>query len=169
MTKNLFRLSKAALVLTVLLYACQQKKAAPVNEQGGVEVIVKHPAGSSWTSGQSPFLASPVNIAELDDIPILIMSDRLKEGQAIQVTLLGAIRLLEKGENTTYLLAVPTKVSEQTISIVDFSDLITSYSSAKWIIEQYLLSRNGMGSASLISWEDQNYVLNKILQSEEKK
>lgn len=134
-----------------------------VDDQGGVEVVVSHSAGDSWTNVNAPYLASPVNVAMLDGVPVLIFADRLKKGKAIKVTLLGAARLLEQGQKTTYMIAVPTKASEQTIAIKDFSDLVTAQSSAKWIVEQYLLSRNGMGSATLVSWEDQNYVLTKVL------
>ena len=151
----------------LLFTSCKepQVQPGPIDDTGGVEVTVSHSAGNSWTTRETPFLACPVNIATHMDVPILIISDRLAEGSKIEVTLLGAARLKEGGGITTYVLAVPSKVRDKTIDIDDFSDLATIHSSAKWIIEQYLISRNGMGSASLIAWEDQNYVLGKLFKN----
>jgi len=133
------------------------------SKSGGTEVTIDSPAGQSWTSGGDGYLPCPANVGMYRNMPVLVLCDAIDKGDNVNVEFLAALRLEEGGSKSHYLIAIPADPAERTMPVDDFSDLITSHSSAKWIVEQYMLNRNGLGQASLIGWEDKSYVINKLL------
>ncbi len=161
---KIFIKSGYVIVAILLLWSCNENESTS-SDTTTFSILVKitSPAGASWASNGGQYLAAPFNVGTYKKLPILVLNDAIKKGKEISVIPIGVIKLREGKEINHYVIAVPKKVGKQTIDIDDFSDLVTVHSSAKWIIEQYLISRNGMGSASLVSWEDQDYVINKLL------
>lgn len=149
-----------------LFNSCQNDTSVSANgilrEKLSYEVIIDIPAGQSWTEDGSIYLASPFNISKYKDIPVLVLANRLKKGKKLDVHMIGAIKLKENNSINHYVIAIPTKGGNHTHPITEFSDLITSHSSIKWIIEQYLLGRHGLSDTEIISWEEESYVVHKL-------
>jgi len=150
--------------LMVLLHmSCGDSSGAKSGvQEDGIEVTVSVPAGTSWTDIDSGYLPSPANIAYHKGSPVLILSDAISEGSDLRVKPIAVAQISEDSKVQHYVIAIPSEARARSMDVTTFSDFITKYSSAKWIVEQYLLSRNGMGSATLVSWEDDTYVTKKL-------
>jgi len=150
-------------LLSMTMVACVERGSESTSTQeSSVVVTIGHEAGKSWTDGEVGYLASPVNAATYKQTTVLVLSDVIAKGKEVTVLPLGVAVLEEQGNTNHYVVAVPANHEDQSLMISSFEELITKYSSAKWIIEQYLLSRNGMGSAKLVTWHDQDYVVTKL-------
>lgn len=154
------------MVLAILAISCGEKPATVVPTQGpaeqGVAVTVEVSAGTGWADTGS-YIPVPANVATINDHKVLILSDAIEVGTSVNIIPLAVAKLKEEGKVNHYIVSIPAAVSQRTNGINDFSDFTTRYSSAKWIIEQYIVSRNGLGKASLVGWEDAAYVKNNLL------
>jgi hypothetical protein len=145
--------------VTFILFSCGGEK---VDSSDGVFLTkIIHSAGDSWGSSFG-FLPSPVNISEINDKKILVISDRIEVGSNVSVLPLGAVRLIENDSLKTYVLGVPTDEQHTTINAKGFDEFSTVHSSAKWIIEQYLINRKGDNRVALKSWENEKSAINYL-------
>lgn len=158
---------KILLFVTIVLFVFSCKESVPeatIEKDGRLhlEAVVTNAAGTSWTDDGSTYLAAPFNVCEYMDMELLLLSDAVKKGKHVDVIPIGAIHIQEDEQQRYIMIGVPAEGGES-IDIRSFGDLVTKHSSAKWIIEQYVLNRNGMGSAKLIGWKDESVVTNKLL------
>jgi hypothetical protein len=155
------RITIFLIALTLLiLSSCSQEKISPVNisqelNGEGVTVELLNRAGESGdTSFQ--FVALPFNVAKNKNINskdslFIILSSSIA-ADSVRVIPFAKIKLNDDGLEKAYIVA--TLNSEQRLS---FSDLITEYSSTKWMVEYYLSNYKGLGKINFDKWEPYSY------------
>ena len=146
------------------LFSCKEESTEKlvVDENNAVKVNVTHSAGDKWMASDN-FLALPFNVANGGGEEILVLSERLKEGEKIDVKPIGAVRVERNDSLLTYVIGLPSDKTLQTIPAEDFDEFSTVYSGAKWIIEQYLVNRQDADLVKLKSWENENYAIKYLL------
>lgn len=150
--------------MVVILQSCKDDvpKSIEIDDEGGVTVIVKHSAGDNWDEKDN-FLPLPFNIANAGNEELIVLSERIKQGEQLNVNPLGAINILENDTLITYVVSIPVKPKYKSFSTTDFDEFSTVYSGVKWIVEQYLLNRKNSYSVKLKSWENENYAIKYLL------
>lgn len=151
-------------IMIVVLQSCKEDvpKTLVIDEDSGVKVEVTHSAGDQWAKTDN-FLPLPFNISTIGNDEIIILSKRIKKGESLNVKPLGAIRILQNDTLMTYVVSIPVKQKYKSLSTVDFDEFSTVYSSAKWIVEQYLINRSNSYSVKLKSWENENFAIKYLL------
>ncbi len=150
--------------MIVALQACKEEapKTIILDENNTIEVDVVHSAGDKWAISDN-FLPLPFNIAKRGTDDIIVMSERIKERETLDVKPIGAIRILQNDSLLTYVVTIPLGFKHKSISAADFDEFSTVFSGAKWIIEQYLLNRKNTYSVKLKSWENENFAIKYLL------
>jgi hypothetical protein len=154
-----------AVILSIILFSCNTKKSnsEPIlDEEGVFKSVITHSAGDSWNSSDE-FLALPMNVGEVNEKDVLLLSDRVKVGESVFVIPIGAVKLLENDSTKTYVIAIPYLDNAKKINAQGFDEFSTVFSSAKWIIEQYLVNRKGNNVIKLKSWENEKIAINYLL------
>ena len=150
--------------MIVALQSCKEdvQKSVILDDDTGVEVVIAHAAGDNWEETDN-FLPLPFNIANRGEDEVIVLSKRIKKGEKLKVKPLGAIRILQNDTLITYIVSLPIKDEYESFNTVDFDEFSTVYSSAKWIIEQYLINRRNSYSVKLKSWENENFAIKYLL------
>lgn len=91
------------------------------------------------------------------DLEVLLISERQTTASLIPVLPIGAIRLLENGEEGSIIIAIPARENEQLIKVNNFLDFAIQHDAAKQILEIWLLNYKGPRTSSLLGWEDEFY------------
>jgi len=154
-----------SVILSIVLISCGSKSEKNVNhptEEGVFEVVVTHAAGDRWSNSDS-FLPLPMNVGKVNNKKVLILSDRLNVKSNILVKPLGAISLIENDSLKTYVLAFPHDHKVKSMEADGFDEFSTVHSSAKWIVEQYLINRKGGHSTRVKSWDNEKSAINYLL------
>lgn len=152
------KMGKLVLVLFVpflLIISCKNEnnlieKIDVKDDSTGVLVELVNRAGDKINDYN--FVSVPFNIAKnvdttaLDSIYIII-SPRIKANK-IKVIPFAKITLNDEGLDLCYIVSTPNIDSN-----LEFTDLITEYSSMKWIIEYYLSNYKGLGKIKFNKWE----------------
>lgn len=133
-----------------------------IDSDGVIQSVITHSAGDSWNASDE-FLPLPMNIGKVNDKDVFVLSDREKVGSKIGIIPLGSVKLLENDSIKTYVLAIPSDIKRKHIDADDFDEFSTIYSSAKWIIEQYLVNRKGSNQIKVKSWENEKSAINYLL------
>ncbi len=153
------------------LTSCKEETEQSVMDisEDGVLVEVIYGAGDSYDVQDAikPYLPLPFNVAEkvVDDktkLNFIILSDRIYQGQELNVIPIGAMRLSDDGVKKDFFIAIPSKEKRQTFKASEFSDFAVEHASIKWMIEQYFTNYKGFAKVKLLSWEDEQYALRKI-------
>lgn len=124
--------------------------------------VVTHSAGDRWEV-EDDYLPLPVNVGIVNNRDVLILSDRLSENKSLSVLPLGAISVIEGDSIKTYIVSIPKEENLRTISVDDIDELATTYSSVKWIVEQYMINRKGGNRVQLKSWLGQKSAINYLI------
>ena len=150
--------------MVVVAQSCKQEevKTLTLDVKNGMEVNITHSAGDKWTATDN-FLPLPFNIAKGGSYDIIVLSERFKKGEKLDVKPIGAIRIIQNDTLLTYVVTIPVGQEKKSISAEDFDEFSTVFSSAKWIIEQYLLNRHNTHSTKLKSWENENFAIKYLL------
>ncbi len=151
--------------LVFTLFSCESKKSndtKQIDKDGVFQAVISHSAGDSWSSSDE-FLPLPMNIVDVNGKDVFLLSDREKVGNSIGIIPLGAVKLIENDSIKTYVLAIPSDISNRRIDAEGFDEFSTVYSSAKWIVEQYLVNRKGNGLVKVKSWENEKTAINYLL------
>jgi hypothetical protein len=98
------------------------------------------------------FVAVPFNIAKnvdhtANDSLYIIISHRI-DADNTKVIPFAKITLSDEGHDLCYIVSTPSSDAN-----LEFTDLITEYSSTKWIIEYYLSNYKGLGKIKFDKWE----------------
>jgi inorganic pyrophosphatase len=152
-------------ILLFTLFSCEIKKVnlgQTMDEEGVFKSVITHSAGDSW-SASDEFLPLPMNIADVNEKDVLLLSDRVKVGEKVGILPLGAVKLIENDSIKTYVIAIPSDSKMKVIDADGFDEFSTVYSSAKWIVEQYLVNRKGSNVIKLKSWENEKTAINYLL------
>ena len=153
-----------SVLVLINFISCQGEKSVNtevISEEGTFSSVITHAAGDSWNSSVG-FLPLPVNIATVNNKEVLVLCDRRKQGEKIKILPLGAVRLIESDSLKTYVLGIPTDSDLVTIRANGFDEFSTVHSSAKWIIEQYMINRKGDNKVMLKSWENEKAAINYL-------
>ena len=151
--------------LVVVMFSCGVEKSNESNakdKDGVFSSIITHSAGDSWSTSDE-FLPLPMNIAKVNGKDVFLLSDREKVGNSIDIIPLGTVELIENDSIKIYVLAIPSDKDDRGISADDFDEFSTIYSSAKWIVEQYLVNRKGNNLIKVKSWENEKRAINYLL------
>ncbi len=154
-----------AVFLGFILFSCEVKKENSelvLDEEGVFKSVITHSAGDSWNTSDT-FLALPMNVGEINEKDVLLLSDRVKVGKSVSVIPIGAVKLIENDSIKTYVIAIPYLENDKKIDAQGFDEFSTVFSSAKWIIEQYLVNRKGNNVIKLKSWENEKIAINYLL------
>lgn len=150
-------------ILLFTLFSCGTKKdKQPMDKEGAFQCVITHSAGDSWSKSDE-FLPLPMNVAEVSGKEVFLLSDRVKVGKKIGILPLGSVLLIENDSIKTYVLAIPAIDKNKKINAEGFDEFSTVYSSAKWIIEQYLVNRKGSNVIKLKSWENEKTAINYLI------
>jgi inorganic pyrophosphatase len=94
-----------------------------------------------------------------DALDILILSQPATFGQAISITPIAIIQLIDNGEIDDKLIAIPTTDSLKTIKANTLAELELKYPAVKTIIETWFTNYKGVGQIQVIGWQDEKAAL----------
>ncbi|MCB0628274.1 MAG: inorganic diphosphatase [Saprospiraceae bacterium] len=97
-----------------------------------------------------------------DPLDVLLIAESLPTGSIVEAIPIGTLRLEDRGELDTKIIAVPLDSSLRVFPASDFQDLLMEYDPAKRIIEEWFLYYKGYGQTRLIGWEDEKYAWREI-------
>lgn len=97
-----------------------------------------------------------------DPLDVLLISESLPTGSIVEAIPIGTLKLSDRGEIDTKIIAVPLDSSLRVFPAANFQDLLLDYDPAKRIIEAWFLYYKGYGVTELIGWEDENYAWEEI-------
>lgn len=151
-------------LLIFVLVSCKQDQVEIVkmNNSGSIQATIDIPSGDLWNSTDK-FLTLPFNVGHVNDKKVIVIGKRIAANKKLDVTPIGAIKLLENDSIKTLILTIPFDIKQKTINVTNFNQFSTVYSSSKWIVEQYLVNRNGPNMIKLKSWENEKSAINYLL------
>jgi inorganic pyrophosphatase len=97
-----------------------------------------------------------------DPLDVLLISESLPTGSLVEAIPIGTLRLSDRGEIDTKIIAVPLDSSLRVFPASNFQELLLDYDPAKRIIEEWFLYYKGYGITELIGWEDEAYAWREI-------
>jgi inorganic pyrophosphatase len=97
-----------------------------------------------------------------DALDILLIAEHLETGEVVETRPIAALRLSDRGEIDTKIIAVPTDPEKQLIQADNFVEFLLEYDSAKRIIEEWFLNYKGLGATELLGWEDESFAMQEI-------
>lgn len=97
-----------------------------------------------------------------DPLDVLLLSESLPTGTVVEAVPVGALRLSDRGEIDTKIIAVPMDADLRVLPVSDFQELLLENDPARRIIEEWFLYYKGYGLVELIGWEDEDYAWNEI-------
>ena len=121
------------------------------------------------------FLPAPVNLGfipstafrpnatgEAYPLQALVISESVATGTVMEVIPISTVILEIAGETSYVVITIPARPSEQVVETLNFAEFNTKYSSAKTIIQQWLLHHNPNQRTRLVGWKDEKYTENLI-------
>ena len=178
---------KTCLFFALLAIGCRspELQELPAKGEEGVFVVVETPAGSvevirydpatqgfAADSGKVAFLPFPGNWGFVPSTHIpyskgqsfapvetLILGKRLESGALVEVRLVAAVILSEKGRRSLLTLATPVDTALCNMDIRDFPDLAIGYPGVKSGLEQWLRQRKGAHPVEVLDWKDGQFAL----------
>jgi len=94
-----------------------------------------------------------------DALDVLILSQPATIGQAISITPIAIIQLIDNGEIDDKLIAIPTTDSLKTIKANTLAELELNYPAVKQIIETWFANYKGVGQMQVIGWQNEEAAL----------
>lgn len=104
-----------------------------------------------------------------DALDVLIIAESAPTGTLMEVIPLGALMLVDEGEEDTKIIAVPADSSLQVIQAKNFADFSVTYGPARKLVEDWFLNYEGMGVVQSRGWRDESYALQEISRWKKKK
>ena len=105
-----------------------------------------------------------------DQLDILVIGESIERGTMLEVTPIGALMLIDEGENDTKIIAVPADKSKRTIDVDNFLDFNVQYGAAKQILEQWFMHYDPNATTYAEGWRDETYaqqLIKKVMQKDE--
>ena len=97
-----------------------------------------------------------------DPLDVLLISESLPTGSLVEAIPIGTLRLSDRGELDTKIIAVPLDSSLRVFPVTNFQELLLDFDPARRIIEEWFLYYKGYGQVELIGWEDEQYAWREI-------
>ncbi|GJM36476.1 MAG: hypothetical protein DHS20C18_54770 [Saprospiraceae bacterium] len=92
-----------------------------------------------------------------DALDVLIIGESVPTGTVVEAIPIATLRLLDRGEVDTKIIAVPADPSKQIIKSADFQSFLIEYDAAKRIIENWFLHYKGWQVIEFLGWEDEKH------------
>lgn len=105
---------------------------------------------------------NPVEGGDGDALDILVIGEAVPTGSVIKAIPIGTLKLRDKGEEDTKIIAIPANEMQRTMKVTDFQSFLLEYDAAKQIVEDWFLNYKGFGKTEFIGWEDESYVWKEI-------
>lgn len=97
-----------------------------------------------------------------DALDVLVIGESQPTGTVLEAVPVGALRLRDRGEIDTKIIAVPADSSRRVLDVTNFRDLLLQQDAARRIIEEWFLNYKGLGVVELVGWEDEHYAMEAI-------
>lgn len=97
-----------------------------------------------------------------DPLDVLLIAESLPTGSLVEAIPIGTLKLSDRGELDTKIIAVPLDSSLQVFPVTNFQELLLDFDPARRIIEEWFLYYKGYGVTELIGWEDEAYAWREI-------
>lgn len=161
----------------LMFSSCEQNSRSNQGDDSSYEVVIQHSAGDDYVSGttetSSSYLGYPFNMGyirgkQADHVQCILLSKKVSPRSRLSIKPIAVFNTIEQGAGISYIIAVPTQDDMKSLSIIDFSDLITKHNAVKSIIEFWIMNRCGLGCAENLSWGNENsaaFVLEKLIES----
>jgi len=160
--------------LSFIILSCEESTKSKIKEDGTFDIVIEQKAGDdySYSSGDEtnfymnyPFHFGYVRGFNSETVKCIVLSKSLSARSRITAKPVGLLNTVEQGSRISYIIAIPTDVSQRNLDLENFSDLVTKYSSVKNIIEFWLLNRCGFGCVKNDGWGNEKaaeFVLEKL-------
>lgn len=93
---------------------------------------------------------------------VLVLSESLPTGSLSRCIPIGALVLLDQGEEDIKIIAIPADPALRLFDAKNFLDLSLDFEPARRIIENWFLFYKGRGQVALVRWEDEQFALAEI-------
>jgi inorganic pyrophosphatase len=90
-------------------------------------------------------------------LSILVLAERVPAGTVQEVIPIGTLMLAINGELEAFVIAVPSRPSEQVISATDWASFQQQYPAAKDILQKWFLHAQPDKQVRLSAWKDEKY------------
>lgn len=128
---------------------------------GQIRVIDFLPYPGNYGFVPSTYM-NPVDGGDGDALDILVIGEAVPSGTILKAIPIGTLKLRDRGEVDTKIIAVPADETKRTMKVADFQTFLLQYDAAKQIIEDWFLNYKGFGKTEFIGWEDETYVWKEI-------
>lgn len=106
----------------------------------------------------------PARGGDGDALDVLVLCDTRPTGSVQEVIPIAALRLRDRGEIDTKIIAVPVNPEERVISATNYRAFLMEYDGARRILETWFRHYKGFNVTEVIGWEDEEYALREIEQ-----
>ncbi|MEX0290465.1 MAG: inorganic diphosphatase [Flavobacteriaceae bacterium] len=107
-------------------------------------------------------LSDPAKGGDGDALDVLVISEAFETGSSIEVIPVALLKLIDDGEKDYKIIAVPRKMQDRVLEIVDFNGLKTKHPAVLKVLELWFLNYNTEDPASLEGWGDEKEALQEI-------
>ncbi|QHL88841.1 inorganic diphosphatase [Nibribacter ruber] len=143
-------------------YDASQKKFLPQTEAGQPKKLDFLP--SLGNEGFIPStLVDSVKGRPAAPLPVLVLSNQLKQGTVLEILPMGVLVLERNGELYHLIVAIPARPSEQTISAHNYLDFSGRYPAVKTILQNWYLNVDRQQPTRLMGWKDEAFA-EKLIQ-----
>ncbi len=97
-----------------------------------------------------------------DALDVLVIGESQPTGTVIEAIPIATLRLLDRGEVDTKIIAVPAASEQRAMKAADFQSFLIEYDAAKRIIEQWFLHYKGWQVVEFLGWENEQYAWEEI-------
>jgi inorganic pyrophosphatase len=97
-----------------------------------------------------------------DALDVLVLSENVAIGTVMEITPIGMLKLMDKGEIDYKIIAVPSDNQKRIIDIGSFNDLTKDFPEVKNMIEIWFLNYNKEDEAIVNGWENEKAALEEI-------
>ncbi len=97
-----------------------------------------------------------------DPLDVLVLAEHLPTGTVIEVQPIGLLLLKDLGELDHKVLAIPVDTALRIIRATDWASFHRDYSAAQYIIEQFFLYYDGIGTMLLMGWADEHAAVAEV-------
>lgn len=146
-------------------YRKEEQKFITEKENGKKRKIDFLPYPGNYGFIPSTF-SNPEKGGDGDALDVLVISEALKTGTAIEIIPLGMLKLIDEGEEDYKIIGVPAQKSKQVIKADNFRDFSKNYPQIKLIIETWFRYYDKEDSLKILGWEDEKAAYMAIRKSQ---
>lgn len=97
-----------------------------------------------------------------DPLDVLVLAESLPTGTVMEVIPIGLLLLKDLGELDHKVLAIPVDPEKRIIRATNWAEFQRDYSAARHIIEQFFLYYDGIGTMTLMGWDDERAAIDEV-------